>query len=75
MPDLDALICIRRLSDTTYISYFTVKDNTSHYAQVYIDADTGKSVLLWDRSKARILSGLRVADLIFDRRKEFDWIL
>jgi len=75
MPALDRLICIRRLSDTTYISYFTVKDDTRNYAQVYMDADTGKSVLLWDRSEARILRGIRMVDLIFDRRKEFDWIL
>jgi hypothetical protein len=75
MPALDTLICIRRLAETTYISYFTVKDDTTHYAQVYMDAVTGKSILLWNRSQLHILTGLRAADLIFDRRKEFDWIL
>ena len=75
MPVLDTVICIRKLSETTYITYFTVKDDTAHYAQVYMDAVTGKSVLLWDRSQVRILTGLRAADLVFDRRKEFDWIL
>jgi hypothetical protein len=75
MPTLESLICIRKLAETTYISYFTVKDNTTHYAQVYMDAETGKSLLLWDRSQIHILSRLRMADLVFDRRKECDWIL
>ena len=75
MPGLDSLICIRKLSKKTYISYFTVKGDSSQFAHVYMNADTGKSILLWDRSHARILRGLRAAELIVDNRKEFDWIL
>jgi hypothetical protein len=75
MVALDTLICIRKLSETTYISYFTVKDNSSQFAHVYMDTNAGRSIMMWNRSDARILRGLRAADLVVDRREEFDWIL
>jgi hypothetical protein len=75
MSGLDHLICIRKLSEKTYISYFTLKGDSSQFAHVYMNADTGKSILLWDRSQARILRGFRTAELVVDNRKEFDWIL
>jgi hypothetical protein len=75
MPGLDRLICIRKLSENTYISYFTVKGDSSQFVHVYMNANTGKSILLWDRSHSRILRGFRAADLVVDNRKEFDWIL
>ena len=75
MPDLDALICIRKLSETIYISYFTVKGDSSQFAHVYMEMGVSRSTLLWNRSHARILQGLRAADLVVDKRGEFDWIL
>jgi hypothetical protein len=75
MSGLEHLICIRKLSEKTYISYFTLKGDSSQFAHVYMNADTGKSILLWDRSQARILRGFRAAELVVDNRKEFDWIL
>jgi hypothetical protein len=75
MPDLDALICIRKLSETTYISYFTLKGDSSQFAHVYMEMGAGRSTLLWNRSQHRILRGLRAAELVVDKRDEFDWIL
>jgi hypothetical protein len=75
MPELDALICIRKLSETIYISYFTVKGDSSQFAHVYMEINGGRSTLLWNRSHARMLRGLRAAELVVDKREEFDWIL